>query len=110
MGVEGSHVNVGPSVNSDTAVVRTTARDGSAEHVLVTPQLLVRVEVVGHGRVIRRGHVHDPILDDGRVLEGAEPGNTRLEDLSYGQLRNVGGSDALQSRVPLVRIISAVGE
>ena len=109
VGVEGPHVDVGPSVNRDATVVRAAAEDRGPQLVGVAPELLVRIQIVRHRRVVGRRDVHDATLHDRRILEGAKSVDPGLEDLPDRQLADVAGGDLLERGVPLIPIVAAVG-
>jgi hypothetical protein len=106
-GVEGSHVHV-RAVHTDAAIVRAAAVDRGAELVLVAPDLLVGLEVVGDCSIEGGGDVHHVVDDDRGILERTELSDAGLQHAARHQFGDIAGIDFIQTGVTLVPLVSAI--
>ena len=58
VGIQRAHVEMGAAVDGEPAIVRPATEDRGAQLVLVPPDLLLGLQVVGDRGVVGRGHVH----------------------------------------------------
>jgi hypothetical protein len=103
LGVEGhqvrvqcAHVEVSAAVDAKAPVIRTTAVDGGAQLVLVSPELFTGVQIVRHRGVVRSGHIHHPLGHQRRVLKRPKLGDAGLEDHPGHQSSDVCRGNGLQ--------------